>query len=411
MKKSYINKAVIVGILIIELVYFFQLMYTRSSFLQGYMVKDTMDTGMDFFNMLALIGEEDVYCKSSNYPAMVFVILKFFYHLIPMDIVWSDKGIDGFFLRNYMPSSLSYMIYSIFAIIVIYELIKNIYKENQFQSTMLAMSIILSGPMMFTLERGNIILLAFLFSLVYVTFYKSSNKYLRLVAYIALATASAIKIYPALLGFLTLSQKRSKETILLIVLGILCFIMPFFLFDGLNSIYNMLSGMIQSANIQGDGGSGYNFSISNLTKIINILFGLHISQRGTIILKLLALIYSWVLYMVSQEEWKKFLAVILLMIWIPEFSYTYTLIFMIIPFILLLEQKKEGWQIICLICFMVILIPYSLPSLESMDVDGARLPLNVSTIIMNISIIVLAITALIDSFWIRIDKYEKAYAS
>lgn len=401
MKKSYVNKRIIAGLLIMELIYVFQLMYTRSFFLQGYMVKNMTNTGMDFFNMLALMGESDVYCKSSNYPAMVFLILKFFYHLIPMDIVLSDKGIDGFFLRDYLPSALSYMIYSILVIIAIYELIKYIYKENQFESTMLAVAIILSGPIMFTLERGNIILLAFLFSLIYVAFYKSSNRYLRLVAYIALAIAAAIKIYPALLGFLTLSQKKYKETILLIILGIIFFITPFFMFGGLESIYKMLMGLAESANIQGYGGCGYNFSISNLIKIMNVLFGVNISQRGITIFKLLALIYCGVLYVLAQQEWKKFLAVILLMIWLSEFSYTYTLIFMIIPFLLLLKQREEKKQIICLICFMLILIPYSLPVLESMDVEGAWLPLNVSTIIINFSIIILAVVALVDSIWSR----------
>lgn len=397
MKKNYVNKGIILCLLIMELIYVLQLMLTRSVFLQGYMVKDMTNTGMDFFNMLALIGEPDVYCKSSNYPAMVFLILKFFYRLIPTNTVLADNGTDGFFLRDYLPSALSYMLYSILVIIVVYELIKYIYKENEFENIMLAIAVILSGPMMFTLERGNIILLAFLFSLIYVAFYKSSNRYLRLVAYIALAIASAIKIYPALLGFLTLSQKKYKETILLIILGIIFFITPFFMFGGLESIYKMLMGLAQSADIQGNGGCGYNFSISNLIKIINLLFGVHISQSGTTIFKLLAFIYCGVLYVLAQQEWKKFLAVILLMIWLPEFSYTYTLIFMIIPFLLLLKQREGKKQIICLICFMLILIPYSLPVLESMDVDGAWLPLNVSTIIINVSIITLAAMALVDS--------------
>lgn len=184
------------------------------------------------------------------------------------------------------------------------------------------------------------------------------------------------------------------------------------MFGGLASIYKMLMGMVESVNIQGNAGCGYNFSIFNLIEIMKILFGGHISQRGITILKLLAFIYCGVLYVLAQQEWKKFLAVILLMICLPEFSYTYTLIFMIIPFLLLLKQREGKWQMICLICFIFILIPYALPVLESMDVEGARLPLNVSTIIINFSIIILAVVALVDSlngFQIKKSEYIKMY--
>lgn len=74
------------------------------------------------------------------------------------------------------------------------------------------------------------------------------------------------------------------------------------MFGGLASIYKMLMGMVESVNIQGNAGCGYNFSIFNLIEIMKILFGGHISQRGITILKLLAFIYCGVLYVLAQQE-------------------------------------------------------------------------------------------------------------
>ena len=161
-------------------------------------MNDFTNTSMDYFNMLSNLYTLKPYSANANYPAMCFLILRVLYHMIPL----VPEGNDGFYLRNYMPAQLGYIIYTIVLILGIYELLTAFCKKNEAENKLIAFSIIISGPFIFTLERGNIILVALLFLLLYVLLYNSDNRKYRYLAYIALAISASIKIYPALFGLM-----------------------------------------------------------------------------------------------------------------------------------------------------------------------------------------------------------------
>lgn len=392
------NMAVLM-LLIMEAIYFGFIILSRSMYLQSYMINDYFDGGMDYYNMLALLGDGDPYCKLANYPAMCFLILKFFYHVVPLNIACSDNGNSASFFRNYLPTQLPYMILIIIIILITYNLIIYFYKKNGIEcSAIVPITLILSGPMMFAIERGNFILIAFVFSYIYIALYDNSNKYMRIIGYISLAIAASIKIYPAIFGILTLLKRRYKETLLLLLLGIVIFIMPFFAFNGLDSLKSMLDGIAVSSELQGNFGCGYNFSLSNMINIITILFSIDISNKVVISIKICTLLFCLIFIIASKEEWKKIYFISLIMIWTPEFSYTYTLIFLIIPFVMLLVQpNKDAWDKSFLGLFVIALSPYALPILDSIDISDAKFPLTLPTLIINIGIVMLAINISINS--------------
>ena len=199
------KKYILYFLSILEISYLVFLIIFRSRYLDGYFINDLHDTEMDFFNMLALIGTGNPYNYSANYPALCFLILKIFYHLVPYDIVYSENGIQGVFLRQYMPTQLAYTICIFISIFVIYKLMKYMQKEEE--NLMLQFVIFFSGPMLFTIERGNFVLLAFIMTWFYVLFYDNDDFKIRVFAYLALAIAAGIKIYPALFGVLTVSSR------------------------------------------------------------------------------------------------------------------------------------------------------------------------------------------------------------
>ena len=274
-----INKCFALLLILIEISYFGFLIITRSKYLDSYFINDYADTGMDFFNMLALLGEQDPYCKMSNYPAMCFLILKFFYHMIPIEIIFSENATNAFFMRGYLPCLMAYIVMLLVLILVNFEMFVLIQRKQCFTNILLAFALILSGPVVFAIERGNFILIAFVCVLVYILLYDSPEKKMRYIAYVALAIAAAIKIYPALFGLLTLQKKRYKETFILLILGCLIFFMPFFAFGGISSIKNMVDGVVLAGEIQSKRGSGYNFSVTNILNIIGLIFNIQISNK------------------------------------------------------------------------------------------------------------------------------------
>ena len=72
-------------------------------------------------------------------------------------------------------------------------------------------AVFLSGLMLFALERGNSILLAVVFLLVFLWGYQAENKIFQYLSFCALGAAAGIKISPALFGLILLSERRYKD--------------------------------------------------------------------------------------------------------------------------------------------------------------------------------------------------------
>lgn len=397
MKKISFEKKMIYCILLFEVLYLLIMVFSRSSFLNGYFLNDYFDSEMDFFNMLSLAGREDPYCELSNYPASCFLILKVFHRMIPAELAYTNEIFDGKYLRNYMPVQIIYTLFIIGIVLITVEVIKVMTTSTN--KNLLAYAMILSGPMIFAIERGNLILISFVCSLIYIALYDNENKYIRIISYIFLAIASSVKIYPAVLGILTMLKKRYKETIVLLLLGIVFFVLPFFYFEGLITINKMFEGLTASGNLQGNYGCGYNYSISNVLKILCLFLKIELNEKIIIFVKFVSVLLCFIMSILSKETWEKVFFLVMIMIWMPEFSYTYSLIFLIIPFVLLFNKvSKNRMDKLILINMGATLIPYALPELKEIDVQNAKLPLTMPTVIINIFLILIFVFLVIDKF-------------
>ena len=69
----------------------------------------------------------------------------------------------------------------------------------------------------------------------------------------------------------------------------------------------------------------------------------------------------------NDTLWKKLFALTLLIIWIPTFSYTYTLLFLILPLIFFLKDQNKCGDIFYSICFALLLAPWCLPKMYSIN--------------------------------------------
>lgn len=364
---------------------------SHGNILDSYFVNDYHDTSMDYFNMVSYLDEGNPYIMDANYPPMCFFILRIFYHFIPTFL----RGGNGFYYKDLMHAQILYIIYTSFLLISTWELTKKSHDGNYFEQILLATCVVFSGPILFALERGNLILICLPCLVVFIKFYNSTEKTKRWCAYIALSIAASIKLYPALFGILILQKKRYKEAIQTIILGLVMFILPCLAFDGLKSISGMLHGIVASSELQSNLGPGYNFSFTNLLRILSILSKIDLHE--SIITKfVIPFSICAMIYLSGKEEWKKIYAISLLCIWIPEFSYTYTLMLMILPLLLFLKRNHGIFGYIYQLCFVIILTPICLPQMKSMDLN-AKFPLTLPTIVINIAICIFTITIIIEN--------------
>lgn len=200
---------------------------------------------------------------------------------------------------------------------------------------------------------------------------------------------------------LVLSKKRYKESVFLVILGIVTFVVPFFAFDGIDSFLTMLNGISISSS---DGlalGFGFNFSFGNLIRTLYGLTGEYIEEVSSIIY-LIPFLVCILIYLLNTDIWKKVFALIIFMIWIPSFSYTYVLIFMIIPLVFFLKTEKKRNDYLYAVFFAVIMGTWCLPKLNQVNFlkgEEFKFYLTYGTILVNIVIALFSLLLIMDGVY------------
>lgn len=380
--------------------YWLYMAFTRSANIDAYYVTDHTNTAMDYFNMLYVAKAKNPWYEHSNYPALPFAIWKILIHMVPSSV---RNAADGFALRNDMTAQLGYLLYTVSCLLVIWEAIIASVPGNKVTKLLLAAALMFSGPMIFLLERGNILLMALSGVMLFIALYDSDCFAARMIGYLGLSLAAAIKIYPAVLGLVVLRKRKIKETSVLVVMGCLLFFLPFFMFDGFTSIKEMLIGITAAGDLQVDYGVGNNYSMDALVKIICGLLGLKVVSVPRWV-ALVGVTVCLIGFILSKKTWQQMYTLLLATIWFPAFSYTYALTFLFAPLVCFMKEEPDDK---CLktvafgLFFLLQMIPYALPMAERIDVTlgiaPAKFPASWGLVIINFSLVAMLVMILADS--------------
>lgn len=231
-----------------------------------------------------------------------------------------------------------YIICTIITLILLYECLRRFKNGPGYIKTLTAFAIIFSFPIIFTVERGNSILIVLVFILVYLSFYDSKNPVLREISFIALALAAALKMTPAILGVLLIMQKRWKEALRTIIYGVLFFMLPFlFLKGGFANLPLFLRNLsLQLEAYKADTGCTINGFIIRC-------FGFY-SEATSYVCSLFTLIIC-VIFLVAafftNRKVDKLLYLSLIMIILPSHSATYCIVYLIPALISILNESDK----------------------------------------------------------------------
>lgn len=349
------------------------------------------DMYMDFFNSIRDGGSDNVYSERNNiYPPLCVLIFRIFSKLIDPDLVSTH-----FKQRTSLQSDqLCMMIYILFALICIMSMVRLIESyaniksvgKMKLQAAIISFAMIISYPVMFCLERGNILILSVIFAMFFFFFKDSENKVVRELSYISLALSAAIKLYPAIFGLSLIIEKKYKEAARLMLYGVIIVAGPivFFLDEfraepaavsyGLSSLLqignsvpadaeqvSVFEKLIQNLlNFAVNKKSSLNFSS---VSIQNFVF---MAQGNATVAKIVCAVTELIAFaslFFVKKEWQKAFLLSYLMLNIPSASNSYALSFLIIPFIIFIfgtyKYRFKDW--IYLACFALILTP--LPTL------------------------------------------------
>ncbi len=242
--------------------------------------------------------------------------------------------------------------------------------------------LMLSGIMIFSYERGNLIILAAAGMMYYLNTYDSEDKKAKELGLLALAFAASMKGYPALLGVLLLYRKDWKSALRLMGYGLAFAFIPFlFLKGGLRNVPIWWSNIKQNT-------LAYQFiEVPKLGIYYFVSFAKkkdaawQMAQIGTwkpIIIGLS--IWGTLAGYFQKRPWLQIAPVVCMMLIYPPNSALYCMLYMFpVILIYLNDPDVRWWHWIYLPVFVIFLCPYQWVNHKTGD--------NITLRMMNITLV------------------------
>ncbi len=399
-KKISPAKLFLTLLILFEGIALIRIITTHGEALGDLLFYDRLDTMMDFFHPVLgyrTVSPDNLYTDAVvMYPPLSMLLFYWIYRVLPEDVVLPCGPREARMEQSVFFVALVLLV--LLSILIAF-LLADLRKGSSVQKRICALCAIFSYPMLFQLERGNIILLAFFFTLLFAHWMDSESRIKRELALIALGIAFGLKGYPAVFGLVLISQKRWKESIRCAIYGIAAFVIPALCFRGVNlfEILRAIGGVSDTVAVEG---FGYKVNFSNTIRYF--MSSMDMEAMSSTVLNLLCLglgALCLIAALVPGEMWKKLCLISIFIAGVPGVSYVYVMIFFLIPAFFFLNendgQTKHGWlSYVYAILLAACLVP--LPFSEVPYITDLRYPMTLTVKTEGWAIMLLAVILIID---------------
>ncbi|TXJ49086.1 glycosyltransferase 87 family protein [Brachyspira aalborgi] len=380
---------------------FFILLIIQKGGYQLNVVLNGWDLFADFYNILRYIAERNPYFNEINGVAEKIYFPIAYLILYPFSLFRDYSNMSLYEVQTDAISNLSLVIFISFEILLFFIYLNKMNKQDKY-SNLIIILIFFSSIILVSIERANLAFLTSSFVVIFIIYYKSDNKIERLIGLIALGLASALKIYPVLLGFLLLQERRYKDILIGSLITLSLIFLPFLFFEnGFNNIPQLI-GNLKLWKVNCNVTSGGRFGLSHLfyvfTRNSSDIF-VNMINLITYLLILISIVYSFFI----EEYWKKILLLTLITIQFPLTGYYCG--GNIFPAIILFLSKEDyiKTDISYLILFSLYLMPLQIPSVSSFIIGS------VVSIILWLMILIEAITKHTQTLKNKLTDYTKDF--
>ena len=340
-KKLGITKAFIVLMGLVLLASMAFAVLKKGHVFNALLFNDTKNTFMEFFDSIYQSGTLMPYVYGGTNPPLYYVIFAVIKAVIPFDTVAAGGEVLKF---NQISLILFVVLFSILIAGIFFFMMKNL-KQKEPIKICVSVLLLLSAPMLYAYERGSMILAVLILVLAFLQCKDSKKWWVREIGVLCLAVTNGLYIYMIFFIIYFIREKKYKELIRYIIYSIVLWVGPFMVLKGglanIELMYNNVYNSIHSAMAYG---FAFRASIPNLVGML-FSFGdetsIGIDMFGVIIAEIvffLVLISIWGL----KENWKKMLAVSLLVVATPQISYQTALILLIPAVILFINEADEN---------------------------------------------------------------------
>lgn len=319
---------------------------------------DSNDTFMDWYNPMytmqsGSIPLYDFYNKNTGgYPPMARFILWIVGNVLPRDVMTAGA------FDSRARSIMLFVVITIAIMIAMFAVISKMKLRNKWLAYL---AIVFSAPMLYTIERGNIILLSFVLTMFFVMGVEGKAKEKQDASYFALALSASIKIYPAIYGLLLAAKRKWKETVDLVCWGLSVFLLPFLFTGGFQSFVKFVQSLGTFVSANKTRGRYWLINYANVLSEISENFGISaLPSRGVSISLLVLVVLLIACVFVQKSYWKQNLALTLVLVLLPGANAYYVAIFYNIPLLLAFRDESKEKSVLSrllVICLCLALAP------------------------------------------------------
>ena len=345
------------------IVFLFLLIITGGDIATWLVMENNYDsTFTDHFRHICFASDmEHFYFNTidATFPPFAYLLYHLLVMINPPEQPWGILDWDAVIAYRY--NMLVYIMLTIL-LVLIFKLIidKCLPQEGVIKTTVFVSAILLSAPFMAgAIERGNIAFLTAVMLLIALYLKDLDSVICREAALLLIAMAAGLKLYPAVVGFIYVKEKRWKEGVRLLIYGLIFFFVPFAFVGGIPALIRYFQVLFFFEN------QGYCSwtNIRNFLLSISRVLGQYenspyfvkyfkIAENLYLILCLLSLFKT-------GEKWKKALYTSGAMALYVPFSYRYVSCYMMIPLVFYMMERREDQKMIyCILFALTFTVPF-----------------------------------------------------
>lgn len=317
--------------------HYFKLGYPYNTFLFS-----EVDNFMDFYNVNNFVEDFNPYSsdKTVSYPPFALVFA------YPFSLFFNYSKHGPYLARESLLAIFSYLIlfvsFSCFLLKYTYHSIKGNGKLNDYIYTTI---LFFTYPVFFLFDRGNYLMISFVFVCLFAYYYVlNPTKSLYF-----LSAAIAMKIYPVMFILLFLVERKYKNIWKVAAITACLSIIPMLLFRGdfVSNVVSFIKNLFffSGGYVNELSNVSWNLSLLGAIKILIMLFnnGILLLDVKLPFLILAVLLIAIVVFLLKKEVRldRKMTYLVSLQILIMPLSFDYSLIYLYVPLLMLLKNRRD----------------------------------------------------------------------
>ena len=310
--------------------------------------KDSSDLMMDYFNSLRDVSQGiGVYTdRRVIYPPLANLILLFLSKALPPAYLNTPGGSAIHTWRFYSSAVLSVTFFFVFTVLLL-ALVVGREKYPAVKKNLLVFLLMASFPVLFMIERGNIVILCLIALVVFAQNYNSESRVGREVALVMLAFATALKLYPALFGLVMLADRRYRDAFRAAFYAVLMLVIPSFFFGGPICLWWVVENTLYYSTFTGQDALNL-FGSWNMPSWLGkgIFFGMYVFAAAFLVLA----------SFVQRKAWKTWMFVAAILLTVSSIFSAYNWL-LFLP-ALLTFMRKERLQGMNVAYFFLMTLPF-----------------------------------------------------